>query len=80
MIVMHVDLRGNGAFKDFQNKEIIHLKSTIRVAALTSGLTSGKTSVAFGFELPDGRAVLAETSLKMFLTSADMLRAKFGEE
>jgi hypothetical protein len=40
---------------------------------------SGKPSVALGFELPDGRWVLAETSLALFLTAAEALRARYGD-
>ena len=38
-------------------------------------MASGKASVAFRFELPDGTAVIAETSLALLTTAADALRA-----
>jgi len=42
-------------------------------------MASGKTSVAFDIPLPDGRHVLAETSLELFLAAADALRARYGD-
>lgn len=65
------------AFADFKDKKIIHLKNTIRVAALDEGMQSGDASVAFGFELDSETVVLAETSLKLFLMAADMIREKY---
>jgi hypothetical protein len=58
---------------------LINNKQPIRVAGLDDGMTSGKPSVAFGIVLPDGRWVFAETSLRLFLTAADVLKARFGD-
>ena len=81
-IDLHLD--EDGAFRDFQDMtEIIHLGNMsppIRIAALRKGMISGKTSVAIGLDIGKGRAVLAETSLRLFLQVADMLRARFGDE
>ena len=44
------------------------------------GMASGKPSVAFRFDLDDGRVVVAQTSMRLFLLAADMCRARFGEE
>ncbi len=81
MPVLTVNLQGDGAFLDLaqQHGEAIHLTDEIRVAGLDRGMASGKPSVAFGFVLPDGRWVLAETSLALLLTAADLLRARFGD-
>lgn len=67
------------AFSDYSGKEIIHLTGTIRVACLEGGTVSGKPSVGLGFELPDGKVVLAETTLALFLTAADAFKAKYGD-
>jgi len=76
---MHLHLEEDKAFEDFQKKEVIHLAEghTIRVAALKKGMTSGNPSVAFGFDIGDGKAVIAETSLAMFLTVAQALKERF---
>lgn len=60
-------------------RKVVHTKTAIGVAALTGGMTSGKPSVAFRIDLPDGTTVIAETSLALFLTAADALKAKYGD-
>lgn len=60
---------------------VVHLAAETRleVGALPNGMTSGKPSVAFCFPLPDGRVVVAETSLALFLSTADVTRARYGD-
>lgn len=78
MVRLDVILR-EPAFPDFEDKEIINITGTIRVAGLEQGTREGKPSVGIGFELPDGRVVLAETTLALFLTAADALKAAYGD-
>lgn len=59
--------------------DLLHVTDSMRVGALPGGMTSGKASVAISFFLPDGRPVIAETSLALFLAAADALRARYGE-
>lgn len=59
--------------------ELIFAANDIAVTGLSDGMQSGKPSVAFRFDLPDGRTVLAETSLQLVLTVADALRGRFGD-
>lgn len=59
--------------------KLVHLTNEIEVGALAGGMESGAPSAAFCFTLPDGRVVLAETSLALFLTAADALKAKYGD-
>ena len=83
MSALKVHLEEEGAFKDYQDKKIIHLGNDaqpIRIAALEGGMASGKPSIAIGIEIGDDTLVLAETSLKLFLAAADMLRVRFEEE
>lgn len=49
----------------------------IRIGALPRGMASGATAVAIMIELPDGRVVLTETSLALFLMAAQALKAKY---
>jgi len=78
-----IDLRldGDAAYPDLPTREVIHLReTTIGVTALAGGMASGRTSVALRLDLPDGRVVLAETSLRLLLAAADALRARYGAE
>ena len=51
----------------------------IAIAALKGGMTSGKPSVAIRLDLPDGRTVIAETSLTLLLAAAETFRTRFGD-
>lgn len=60
--------------------DIIHI-SNDAVAAITGlagGMKSGQASVTLRLDLPDGKVVLYETSLALFLAAAAALKAKYG--
>lgn len=80
MIALDLLLGGDGVWPELAEKEVIHLgnETVLGIAALAGGMTSGSTSVMFRFDLPDGRVVLAETSLRLFLAAADALRERYG--
>lgn len=85
MIGLSLQLDGDAAYPDLLDRaaDVIHLANDappIGVTALPGGMTSGRTSVMLRIDLPDGRVVLAETSLRLFLLTADMLRARYGDE
>lgn len=82
MVTLDLYLKGDGAFPELADgRRVIHLAddAIIGLAGLEHGMTSGKPSVAFKFDLPDGSSVLAETSLGLLLSAADALRARFGD-
>jgi hypothetical protein len=73
-----VDERGGfNALKGVDPDRIIHLAegAQIEVGSLAGGMRSGKPSVAFCFTLPDGRVVVAETSLELLTATARGLAA-----
>ncbi len=78
MIVMNVILDGDGCWPDLRDKKIIRAVG-LQVAALRRGTKGGSPSVAFRIDLEDGRTVIAETSLKLLLTSSDLFRDKYGD-
>ncbi len=83
MSSLDIHIEGDGVWGDLleRNKEdIIHITEHMAVAALSSGMTSGRPSVAIRFDLPDGKVVIAETSMRLFLGAADMFRARYGNE
>ena len=55
-----------------KGRKIIHLPSeaVIQICALEGGMASGKPSVCFRIDLPDGRTVLAQTSARLFVMAA----------
>lgn len=84
-LVLDVERTGFAALRDVPPGEVdgrlVHLANDaqIEVGALTRGTKEGRASVAFCFGLPDGRVVIAETTLRLFLTAADTLRTLYGE-
>lgn len=80
MPAMNIVLR-EPAWPELQDPKakVVHTTQPISVTGLEGGMQSGKPSVAFRIDLPDGTAVIAETSLALFLTAADALKAKFGD-
>lgn len=54
--------------------------SRIQIAALPQGMASGRASVAIRVDLPNGRAVIIQTSLRAFHAAHNVLVAKHGED
>jgi hypothetical protein len=60
-----VDLTGNNA-------------PFIEAVLIDGGMASGAASVILRMKLPDGKVLVAETSLALFLSAADVMRAAHG--
>lgn len=50
-----------------------------KVVGLSGGMQSGAPSVSIIFKLADGSYVHGQVSLKLFLTAADALKARYGD-
>lgn len=57
--------------------DVIHVTDPIGMTGLAGGMESGATSVAIRIDLPDGRVVIAETSLALLLSAGRALAARF---
>jgi hypothetical protein len=82
MISMTIVLDGENAWPDLKEKPVIQLGSgapAIQVGVLDAGMKSGRPSVAFRFDLPDGQTVIAETSARLFVTAARAIEAKYPD-
>ena len=79
---LDIHLDGDKCWPDLEAKreQIIHVTEHLEVAALSGGMQSGRPSVALRIDLPDGRVVIAETSMRLFLGAARAFRARYGEE
>ncbi len=51
----------------------------VTVFCLDGGMKSGAPSVAFAMTLPEGGTVVFETSAKLFVTTANMIEARYPE-
>jgi hypothetical protein len=80
-IIIYLD--GDGCWPDLKGKvgtdQVIHLGNgapPIGFALFEIGTTSGKPSVTIRIDLPDGRTVLAETTLALLLNAARLFDTK----
>lgn len=80
MPAINIILDGDNAWDDLQGKEIIHLQDVVwEMAALPGGMSSGKPSVALRLDLPDGKVLVAETSLLALLSAVNAFVARHGD-
>lgn len=62
-----------------ESGNLYHVPGGGILTGLPDGTARGRPTVALFITLPDGKAVLWETTLTLFLTAADALKAKFGD-
>lgn len=60
-----------------REKDVIKLTGPFGMTALAGGMESGATAVAFRFDLPDGRVLIAETSLAALTACVRALTARY---
>ena len=84
MNALSVVLDGDDCWPDLREKmargEVIHIGNggKIAVAVLSGGMQSGKPSIMFRIDLPDGRTVMAETSWRLLRFACDAISARYG--
>ena len=82
MIPLVINLRGDNAWPDLQDKPVIHLGNgapPIQVAVLEGGLASGRPSVCIRIDLPEGQVVIAETTARLFCLAGRAILAKYPD-
>ncbi len=75
---------GDNCWPDLKDKmdKVIHLANDappLQIALLDKGMTSGRPSVTLRIDLPDGRVVLAETSLRLFASAGRAFASKYPD-
>ncbi|MBA7553597.1 hypothetical protein ES705_46191 [subsurface metagenome] len=85
MNIIKVILEGDNCWTDLAEKikdgKVTWLRGgNISIAALSKGMASGKPSISIRIDLPDGKVVIAETSMRLFLGAAEAFKAKYGAE
>lgn len=79
---LRVKVEGDGAWPDLARKpnRVVRLPdSAMEIVALAGGMRSGRASVAFRIDLPDGRSVVIETSLRTLHAAVTAIVARHGE-
>lgn len=81
MIAMKIILEGDGCWPDLaDNPNLIEVKDgNMEVALLDKGMASGRPSVAFRIDLPDGKIVFAQTTARLFCMAAKAFMAKYPD-
>lgn len=88
MAEVQIILEGDGVWPDLAAKQeagtLVWLGlgngvPPIQIGALAGGMTSGEPSVAIRLDLPDGRTVVAELSLRLFMAAAHAFAARYGD-
>ena len=75
---LDIFLNAEGMLEGADPDKIVQLKSPLKIGGLSGGMTSGKPSVSFGFTMPDGTVVFAETSMRLFHMAAKAFAARYG--
>jgi hypothetical protein len=76
-VVLDVDAHDDPSQRTTAGHEVIHLPDPdMAFIRVPHGMTSGKDSVFVQVFLPDGRVVMAETSMELFLAAARAFAAK----
>jgi hypothetical protein len=83
MIGLSIIPNGEGCWTDLQSKPAdtvtwLNSGAELAVARLPKGMASGSSSVAIRIDLPDGRVVVVETSMKLFLSAAQVFAVSEG--
>lgn len=80
MTHMRIHIDGDGCWPDLDlGGKDIDAGEVTSIACLPNGMSSGKPSVSVLLTLPDGRRVLAQTSLALLLTACGAFVAKHGD-
>ncbi len=66
-----------GSLPELAGKEINHLETIYSIAAMPGGMQSGHPSVGVFAKDKDGKWFFTQTSLELFISAADAMRARF---
>jgi hypothetical protein len=81
---IEVRLDGDGAWPDLaqmpEANKIYMEDSTLSIACLKNGMTSGRPSLVMRINLPDGRVLIFQTSMRGFLSAASIVATGYPPE
>lgn len=73
-------IKFDGRWDDLKEEQVRYATDKpLEVIVLDKGMASGRPSVAFRIDLPDGTSVIAETSARLFCTAANAVTAKYPD-
>lgn len=80
MIQMTLRFLAKGERGGLDPAKIAHVNDgTVTVFCLEGGMISGKPSVSFALEMPEGGTVVFETSARLYVQTARMIEARYPD-
>lgn len=73
------DAEIGGMLADVPNRDSLTECRDMAVGGLSAGTDSGRPSVIIRMTTPNGNVMVGETTLALFLTAADGLKARHGD-
>lgn len=70
----------DGIWSELDPAKVVHVTDPIHIITLPHGMQSGKPSAMIRIDLPDGRSVVAETSVANLLVIFAALRGRYGDD
>ncbi len=64
-------------WRDVPQDKVLLPEGILEAHVLEGGMASGKPSIAFQFNLPDGQVMLTETSARLMCSLTRMILAKY---
>lgn len=77
MAYLDLQLDGDNCWPELRESGFIE-GELVGIAGLPNGTSGGNPTVTVRVTLPDGKTVLAETTLRLFLSAARALQARYG--
>lgn len=71
-IIPNADL--NPPLKGVPKEKTVHIKDGIKIARLMGGTTAGRSTIAIVAELPDGKHVMIELTMRNFVITAEIFK------
>lgn len=74
-IIPDLEVKG---FRDGEYKVIEH-KGEVSIGGMAQGTAQGKPVVMIGLDMEEDGVVVVQTTLALFLSAADALKARYGD-
>lgn len=75
-------MNGDGCWPDLLGMDVIHLGNDappVQIALLDQGMMSGHPSVTIRIDIGNNKAVVAETSARLFVAAARAVAARYPD-
>ena len=78
-LALHISLEGDGSARRYAGRKFVEPVESPTITCLPDGMKSGRPSVGIWALMPNGEVAFIQTSLRLLLTAADALKARYGD-